>query len=166
MSGILSVGSCLTPRRSLVEVMRIQVRGLLSENVAVDCYHANATLLFTEFMVSVSKRQAFSSRFSRKFHECLPRGRKSPLADFTGGLRTYATINSALGNGHAEPVGIGRLPIHDPHVPIRLKSEKHDYVPPPAPDYTTSVLDRLFDFLGSQGPGVDGCWPKMYWYTV
>ena len=92
-----------------MKVMRIQVRGLLSENVAVDCY-ANATLLFTEFMVSVSKRQAFSSRFSRKFHECLPRGRETPLVAFTGGLRTYATINSALASGHAEPVGIGTSP--------------------------------------------------------
>ena len=84
--------------------MRIQVGGLNSESVAVDRY-ANAALLCTEFMISVSKRQAFFSRFSRKVHECLPREPKPPLVAFTGGFRTYAMINSAFANGHAELIG-------------------------------------------------------------
>ena len=139
------------------------------ESGAVDCY-ANATILCTEFMTSVSKRQAFFSQFSRKVHEYLPTGPNTPLIALTGGFRTYATINSALANDHAELVGIGRLSIHDPHVPIRLRSEGRDYVPPPAPDYAVSIWDRLFDFLGRvtgvKVPVLMGAGREMCWYTV
>ena len=50
---------------------------------------------------------------------------------------------------------------------MRLESEKHDYVPSPAPDYTVSILDRLFDLLGwltgvkvpvPMSAGRDTCW--------
>ena len=125
ISGMLSVGSCSTFWRSLVGIMKTRVRGLLSENVAVECC-ANATLLCIELMTSVSKHQAFFSQFSRKFHECLPTGPNTPLIALTGGFKTYATINSALANDHAELIGIGRLSIHDSHVPIRLRSEGCD----------------------------------------
>ena len=121
-------------------------------------------------MTSVSKCQAFFSKFSRKVHECLPTGPNAPLIALTGGFRTYATINSALENDHAELIGIGRLSIHDPHVPIRLRSEGRDYVPPPAPDYTVSIWDQLFDFLGRvtgvKVPVLMGAGREMCWYTV
>ena len=149
--------------------MKTRVRGILSESVAVACC-ANSTLLCIEFMASVSKRQAFFSKFSRKVHECLPTGSNTPLIALTGGFRTYATINSALANDHAELIGIGRLSIQDPHAPIRLRSEGCDYVPPPVPDYTVSVWDRLFDFLGRvtgvKVPVLMGAGREMCWYTV
>ena len=82
----------------------------------------------------------------------------------------YATRNSALANGHAELMGIGRLSIHGPYVPIRLKSEGRDYAPPQAPDYTVSIWDRLFDFLGwltgVKIPVLVGAGREMCWYTV
>lgn len=130
----------------------------------------HAISLCTEFLTSVSKRQIFFSRFSRRVHACLPEGPSTPLIALTGGFRTHATINSALAKGHAELIGIGRLSIHDPHVPIHLKSQKHNYVPPPPPDYTVSVWDRLFDRLGwltgVKVPLLVGAGREMCWYTV
>jgi hypothetical protein len=135
----------------------------------VNC-DANTTLFCAEFMTSVSKRQAFFSQFSRKVHECLPGGPNTPLIALTGGFRTYATINTALSSGHAELIGVGRLSIHDPHAPLRLKSEGRDYVPPPAPDYTISIWDQLFYFLGwftgVKVPVLMGAGREMCWYTV
>lgn len=79
-------------------------------------------------------------------------------------------MNSALANEHAEVIGIGRLSIHDPHVPIQLESQKHDYVPPPPPDYTVSFWDRLFEwlgwFVGVKVPLLMGAGREMCWYTV
>ena len=121
-------------------------------------------------MTSVSKRQAFFSQFSRKVHECLPKGPDTPLVVLTGGFRTYATINSALTNGHTELVGIGRLSIHDPHLPARLESKKRNYVPPPLPDFTISAWDLLFNWLGwltgVKVPLLMGAGREMCWYTV
>ena len=60
--------------------------------------------------------------------------------------------------------------MHDPHVPMRLKSEKHDHVPSLAPDYTVSILDRLFDLLGwltgVKVPVLMGVGRETCWYTV
>ena len=88
----------------------------------------------------------------------------------TGGFRTYATINSALASGHTELIGIGRLSIHAPHVPIQLEAEKHDYVPPPPPDFTASVWDRLSDGLGwlagVRVPLLMGAGREMCWYMM
>jgi hypothetical protein len=134
------------------------------------CYDINTVFLGAEFMTSVSKRQMFFSQFSRRVRRCLPKGPSTPLIALTGGFRTYATINSALANEHAELIGIGRLSIHDPHVPIRLESQKYNYVPPPPPDYTISVWDRLFDWLGwltgVKVPLLMGAGREMCWYMV
>ena len=112
----------------------------------------------------------FFSRFSRRVHACLPKGPGTPLIALTGGFRTYATINSALTNGHAELIGIGRLSVHDPHVPIQLECQRYDYAPPPPPDYTVSVWDRLFDWLGwlagVKVPLLVGAGREMCWYMV
>lgn len=112
----------------------------------------------------------FFSQFSRRVRACLPKGPSTPLIALTGGFRTYATINSALADGHAELIGIGRLSIHDPHVPIQLESRKHDYVPPPPPDYTVSAWDRLFDWVGwltgVKVPLLVGAGREMCWYMV
>lgn len=127
-------------------------------------------LWYAEFLTSVSKRQIFFSQFSRRVHACLPKGPGTPLIALTGGFRKYSTLNSALANGHADLIGIGRLSIHDPHVPIHLKSQKHDYVPPPPPNYTVSVWDRLFDWLGwltrVRVPLLMGAGREMCWYMV
>lgn len=126
--------------------------------------------LWAEFLASVSKRQAFFSQISRRIHECVPEGPNAPLIALTGGFRTYATMNSALSNGHAELIGVGRLSIHDPHVPIKLKAEKRDYVPPPPPDFTASIWDRLFDWLGwltgVRVPLLMGAGRELCWYMV
>lgn len=123
-----------------------------------------------EFMTSVSKRQAFFSQFSRKVHECLPKGPDTPLVVLTGGFRTYTTINSALTDGHAELIGIGRLSVHDPHLPARVESEKRNYIPPPLPDFNISVWDQLFNWLGwltgVKVPLLMGAGREMCWYTV
>ena len=139
-------------------------------STAVCVLHAHLFVLCAEFMRSVSKRQAFFSQFSRKIHEYLSKGPNTPLVALTGGFRTYAAMNSALANGHAELIGIGRLSIHNPHVPVQLESEKQDYIPPPPPDYTLSVWDRLFDWLGwltgIKVPLLMGAGREMCWYTA
>ena len=121
-------------------------------------------------MTSASNRQTFFSQFSRRVRACFPNGPGTPLIVLTGGFRTYAAINSALANEHAELIGIGRLSIHDPHLPIRLQSQKHRYAPPPPPDYTVSVWDRLFDRLGwltgVKVPLLMGAGREMCWYMV
>ena len=126
--------------------------------------------LVTEFMASASKRQVFFSQFSRRIHEFLPKEPNTPLIALTGGFRTYAAMNSALANGHAGIVGIGRLSIHAPQVPIQLEAEKYDYVPPPPPDFTTSVWDRLLDGLGwlsgVRVPLLMGAGREMCWYII
>ncbi|KAF9652327.1 FMN-linked oxidoreductase [Thelephora ganbajun] len=123
-----------------------------------------------EFAASVSKRQVFFSQFSRRVHESLPKGPNTPLITLTGGFRTYTTVNSALANGHAELIGIGRLSIHDPQVPVQLESEKHDYVPPPPPIFTVSVWDRLLDGLGwltgVKVPLLMGAGRELCWYMI
>ena len=75
--------------------------------MAADCY-TNATLLRAEFATPLSKRKALFSQFSRKVHESLPSGPNTPPIVLTGGFVMYATINSALANGHAELIGTGR----------------------------------------------------------
>jgi len=121
-------------------------------------------------MASVSKRQAFFSKFSRRVHESLAKGPNTPLIALTGGFRTYATINSALASGHAALIGIGRLSIHAPQVPIQLEAEKHDYVPPPPPDFTVSIWDRLLDKLGRltgvKVPLLVGASRELCWYMI
>ena len=88
----------------------------------------------------------------------------------TGGFRTYSTINSALASGHAGIIGIGRLSIHAPHVPIQLEAEKHNYTPPPPPDFTVFILDRLLDGLGwltgVKVPLLMGASREMCWYMM
>ena len=127
-------------------------------------------LLGLEFAASVSKRQVFFSQFSRKVLESLPKGPTTPLIALTGGFRTYATINLALASGHAELVGIGRLAIHAPHVPIQLEAEKDGYVPPPPSDFTVSILDRLWDGLGRltgvKLPLLVGATREICWYMM
>jgi len=124
----------------------------------------------TEFMASASKRQVFFSQFSRKIHESLPKGPKAPLIALTGGFRTYTAMNSALASGHAGLIGIGRLSIHLPQLPIQLEAEKYDYVPPPPPDFTISVWDRLLDGLGwltgVKVPLLMGAGREMCWYII
>lgn len=79
-------------------------------------------------------------------------------------------MNSALTNGHAELLGIGRLSIHAPHLPIQLEAEKHDYVPPPPPDFTVSIWDRLLNGLvwltGVKVPLLMGAGREMCWYMM
>ena len=124
----------------------------------------------TEFMASASKRQVFFSQFSRRVHESLPKGPNTPLIALTGGFRTYTAANSALANGHAGLVGIGRLSIHAPQVPIQLEAERSDYVPPPPPDFTVSGWDRLLDGLGwltgVKVPLLMGAGREMCWYII
>ena len=112
----------------------------------------------------------FFSQFSRRVHESLPKGPSTPLIALTGGFRTYATINSALASGHAGLIGIARLSIHAPHVPIQLEVDKYDYVPPPPPNLTISVWDRLLDALawlsGVKIPLLMGASREFCWYTI
>ena len=123
-----------------------------------------------EFMASASKRQVFFSQFSRRVHESLPKGPNTPLIALTGGFRTYTAINSALATGHAGLIGIGRLSIHAPQLPIQLEVERNRYVPPPPPDFTISVWDRLFDGLGwltgVKVPLLIGAGREMCWYII
>ena len=123
-----------------------------------------------EFAASASKRQVFFSKFSRRVHESLPKGPTAPLIVLTGGFRTYDAINSALASGHASLIGIGRLSIHAPKVPIQLEAERYDYVPPPPPDFTTSVWDRLLDGLGwltgVKVPLLLGVSRELCWYMI
>jgi len=136
--------------------------------------HPWATVLMvffgTEFMAAASKRQAFFSQFSRRVHESLPQGPNTPLIALTGGFRTYAAINSALASEHANLIGIGRLSIHAPQAPIQLEVEKYDYVPPPSPDFTTSIWDRLWEGMGwltgVKVPLLMGAGREMCWYVI
>ena len=145
------------------------LRPRLPENVITDC-DTDAILSCVEFVASASKRQVFFSQFSRRVHESLPKGPKTPLIALTGGFRAYGAINSALANGHADLVGIGRLSIHTPQVPIQLEAEKYDYVPPPPPDFTVSVWDRLLDGLGwltgVKVPLLLGASRELCWYMI
>jgi hypothetical protein len=79
-------------------------------------------------------------------------------------------INSALSSGHTELVGIGRLSIHAPHVPIQLEAEKNGYVPPPPSDFTVSIWDRLWDSLGwltgVKVPLLVGATREICWYMM
>ena len=79
-------------------------------------------------------------------------------------------MDSALASGHADLVGIGRLSIHAPQVPIQLETEKYDYVPPPPPDFTVSLWDRLLDGLGwvtgVKVPLLLGASRELCWYMV
>ena len=135
-----------------------------------DCAAVLIRIFGTEFMASASKRQVFFSQFSRRVHESLPKGPNTPLIALTGGFRTYSAINSALASGHAGLIGIGRLSIHAPQVPIQLEAEKYDYVPPPPPDFTVSIWDRLLDGLGwltgVKTPLLMGAGREMCWYII
>lgn len=144
--------------------LRLQLHG----SMAIDC--DTDTIFGVEFVSSASKRQVFFSQFSSRVHESLPKGPNTPLVALTGGFRTYAAMNSALASGHADLVGIGRLSIHAPQVPIQLETEKYDYVPPPPPDFTVSLWDRLLDGLGwvtgVKVPLLLGASRELCWYMV
>ena len=123
-----------------------------------------------EFAASQSKRQAFFSKISRKILESLPKGPTTPLIALTGGFRTYTTINSAIASGHAELVGVGRLSIMAPHAPIEMEAKKHEYVPPPPSDFTTSFWDRIWDTIGKitgvSVPLMLGANREICWYMM
>ena len=151
-------------------ITRVQVRGFLFSDptsLGLRCSHKFPGV---EFAASASKRQVFFSQFSRRVHESLPKGPTTPLVVLTGGFRTYSTINSALASGHAGIIGIGRLSIHAPHVPIQLEAEKHNYVPPSPPDFTVFILDRMLDglgrFTGVKVPLLMGASREMCWYMM
>ena len=130
-------------------ITRVQARGLQRTALGMRGLGWTLTVIFgIEFMASVPKRQAFSSQFSRRIHEYLPKGPNTPLIALTGGFRTYAAINSALACGHAGLGGVDRLSTRALQVPIQMKAWRGDYVPTPPPDFTTSVWDWQLDGLG------------------
>ncbi|KAI9508534.1 FMN-linked oxidoreductase [Russula earlei] len=71
-----------------------------------------------------TSRQAFYSRFARKARfaiHALTSSSPLPLVLLTGGMRSSATIQNALTQGHADLVGVGRGSVLAPNLPLLLK---------------------------------------------
>lgn len=74
---------------------------------------------------AASPRQAFFAQFAKLARECLkakfPAGINVPLVLLTGGLHSPAHLQSALGAGHADILGIGRGSVLRPDIPAVLR---------------------------------------------
>lgn len=63
----------------------------------------------------------------------------------TGGLTTTDLMVSALSNGHADLLGIGRLSVEVPYLP-RVLREPDGVIPPP-PTPLPTISDRILSFV-------------------
>ncbi|KAI0071038.1 FMN-linked oxidoreductase [Panus rudis PR-1116 ss-1] len=111
-----------------------------------------------DFMKNIgsSPRQALFADFSSNALKLLKEdfsepavANTRPLILLTGGLRTPQLLTSALANGHADLLGIGRLSVLYPELPKRLAAtyKENSDIPtlsfgPPKTDYRTSTIIR------------------------
>lgn len=106
---------------------------------------------FSEFMSKKPSRQAFFSSFSRQAMKALPPADPEkgppPLILLTGGLRHESTLTSVLTENHAHLLGVGRLSVLVPDLPIQLKTKGSNFEPPPIPGFTGSTLDQIASFM-------------------
>lgn len=119
----------------------------------------------SEFMTEIetakgepsNKREALFSRFSQRARATLlssstspytpPLGssRPRPLILLTGGLNTSQLMTSALRNGHADLLGIGRLSVELPYLPRALRQTSG--ITPPSSLSTPVLSERLLELL-------------------
>jgi hypothetical protein len=67
-----------------------------------------------------------------------------PLILLTGGIRDHSTMTTVLAEKHAHLLGVGRLSVLVPDLPIQLKKQGSNFVPPPLPDMAAQELDLSF----------------------
>lgn len=81
-----------------------------------------------EFMSShsPSPRQALFSEFSQRALHSLSDLPSRPMIILTGGLRSASLMHSALENGHADMLGIGRLSVVQPDLPTLLQAAENE----------------------------------------
>ena len=77
-------------------------------------------------MFLATGRQAFYARFARKARSAIhaltsSSQHRRPLVILTGGMRSPATVQDALSQGHADLIGIGRGSVLAPDLPLLLK---------------------------------------------
>jgi len=93
----------------------------MSSNSVLFVSHTKGTHLLAFLTTG---RQAFYARFARKARSAIHAQASSsrrPLVLLTGGMRSPATIQDALAQGHADLVGVGRGSVLAPKLPLLLK---------------------------------------------
>ncbi|KAI0090298.1 hypothetical protein BDY19DRAFT_764453 [Irpex rosettiformis] len=109
---------------------------------------------------SSNNREALFARFSHRARAALLSSSSSssqiatdqisyhrPLIMLTGGLNTPSLMMSALSNGHADLLGIGRLSVEIPYLP-RVLAESGGTIPPASPPpISLRLLDRALIIL-------------------
>jgi len=100
--------------------------------------------------LTTGRRQAFYGRFARKARSAIHAQASSsrhPLVLLTGGMRSPATMQDALAQGHADLIGIGRGSVLAPKLPLLLKEHydscRQTRTPDGDDEYT---VDRDFPF--------------------
>lgn len=100
---------------------------------------------------SSNKREALFARFSQRARSALlsrfpaNHDKKRPLIMLTGGITTTDLMASAVSNGHADLLGIGRLSVEIPYLPRALQ-ESAGVIPPP-PTILPTISDRILSLL-------------------
>jgi hypothetical protein len=92
-----------------------------------------------------------------------------PLIVLTGGLRCSSTFQSVIADNHAHLLGIGRLSVLCPDLPLRLNIQGMAFVPPPEPDLSDSTFDLLLTFISKLGltiPKLIGAGRQLVWYNL
>lgn len=115
-----------------------------------------------DFMAKSSSRQTFFEKFSRSAIEALPKNNlvsANPLIMLTGGLRTRSQMASALRQRHAHLLGLGRLSVIYPQLPLNLKTAKNtDFLAMPILEPSPDPPEWIPKIVGA-GIGVA-------WYVV
>lgn len=119
-------------------------------------------------------RQAFFSRFSRRAMKALSTeslgSQPPPLIMLTGGLRSPSTFASAIADNHAHFLGVGRLGVICPDLPVQVKAQGMKFIAPPEPDFMESTVDRIVAFMGKFSgittPRLIGMGRQGAWYSL
>ena len=111
---------------------------------------------------SSNKREALFVRFSQRARSTLlspspaNHDKKRPLIMLTGGLTTTDLMISAVLNGHADLLGIGRLSVEVPYLP-RVLQESAGVIPPP-PTLSPTNSDRILSLFEAL--------VKAFWHSI
>jgi hypothetical protein len=124
-------------------------------------------------METSSARQIFFARFVRMARSAVqhvPVARR-PLILLTGGLRSAESVESALGYGHADLLGLARSAVLCPDLPKRLTNASTSSVPfasyPNLAYRSSHMLSRVLHATGVLPlPKLIGAGVGMAWYVV
>lgn len=155
----------------------IEVSGGDYENPGVFHYFSILKIILNgtneDFMSTPSPRQAFFSRFSRRALSALPPPdytSRPPLILLTGGLRDYSTMTTVLTENHAHLLGVGRLSVLVPDLPIQIKEQGAKFISPPIPDPSAPALDHyaasILKSTNIQLPKLVNAGAECSWYFL